>query len=115
MTRKPSPEQAALLRQLYLDGEPIDAIAESVGCCSSSVDYRARSMGLPRRTVSSGSLPHSEIVLAYVGDKATAKTIAARFGCSQDTITTILRMRGIRIRGRNSKGAERSRRGRQSA
>lgn len=115
MTRRLSPEQVALLRQLYLDGEAIDLIAERVGCCSSSVDYRSRSMGLPRRTVSSGSLPHIEIVRAYVDDGATAKAIAALYGCCPDTIVTILRMRGIRIRGRNGNRSERAGQGRESA
>mgnify|MGYP003543840422 FL=1 len=101
MTRKLSPEQVDLLRQLYLDGEKMRTIAERVGCSIANVDDRARRMGLPRRTVSSGDLPQREIVRAYVDDRVSAESIAGRFGCDRFMITRILRMRGVRIRGRH--------------
>ena len=100
MTRKLSPGQVDLLRQLYLSGEKLRVIAGRVGCSIANVDDHARRMGLPRRSVSSGDLPQRDIARAY--DEGTPATLLAdRFGCDKQTITRILRVRGVKTRGRH--------------
>lgn len=76
-------------------GEKHEAIAEAVGTSRSAVARLAIKVGL-RRLTQTGTLPHHAMEMAYKLGKS-CEQIAAEVGCSADTVSRILKSRGVDV------------------
>lgn len=89
----------AELARRWLAGELLHEIRAAMGATASVSTYhkRIQSLGLPRRTKSSGSLPQSEIVRAYQCGMASHE-IGARIGISERQILRVLHANHVELR-----------------
>ncbi len=87
-----------LLRRLWHADVKTAEIGRQLGCSQSTASNRALKLGLPRRTVQTGTLPQTLIVGLYVDHQRTTEEIGAQFGTSHTTIARVLRTRGVTLR-----------------
>lgn len=88
------------VREAYLAGESLRTIAERYGVTVSAVGYQARVMNLPKRQRSSGDLPQSAIVQAYLNGMS-APEISKKLGFGyHNLVVRVLRSRGVELRGK---------------
>lgn len=100
-----------LLAQLWPTNLTTKEIADRLGCTAAHVSHVAIANGLPRRAINVGMLPQKRIVAAYVEHKLSLEKIAAQLRksgfptVSASTVGQVLRMRGVKLRPRNSRPA----------
>lgn len=83
-------------------GTLLRVLAARYGCSVNVVSQRAHRLGLPKRLRSSGERPQRAMVRAYLNG-STVNEIAAALGIAHSTTSRILRMHGVKLRGRSGR------------
>lgn len=92
------------LRALWATDATTGEIARAIGCSDSLVSKRAIQLGLPRRALSTATLPQRDIVIAYRQGASMGRIVEAlrpRFPTlAVTTVRRILLQRGVKLRPR---------------
>jgi len=83
----------------YVDGVPVDVLAERFSVDQSTVHKHARRHDLPRRSPRLGPNQTEEAVRLYLSGQALAK-LSNHFGVATDTVALALRRAGVTLRPR---------------
>lgn len=101
MTKSVAIDEADLRAQ-WMTGTLLRVLAARYGCSINVVSQRAHRLGLPKRLRSSGERPQRAMVRAYLNGE-TVNSIAAALGIAHSTTSRILRMHGVKLRGRSGR------------
>jgi DNA-directed RNA polymerase specialized sigma24 family protein len=83
----------------YLEGVPVDVLADQFGVDQSTVQKHARRHDLPRRSPRLGPNQIKEAITLYTEGQSLLK-LANHFGVATDTVAHALRRAGVILRPR---------------
>ncbi len=99
VARRLEASKAAELVQGYLDGVPVDELAERFQVNPSTVQKHVRQKGLPRRSPRLGQAHIEKAIQLYIAGGSLAN-LGKHFGIGEDTVAPALRRAGLALRPR---------------
>jgi len=97
--RRLEPTKVEELTQGYVEGLPVDVLAQKFSVDQSTVQKHARRHGLPRRAPRLGPNQTEEAARLYLAGQSLAK-LSDHFGVATDTVALALHRAGITLRPR---------------
>jgi hypothetical protein len=97
--RRLAPARVEQLIKGYVEGVPVDVLADQFGVDQSTVQKHARRHDLPRRSPRLGPNQIKDAITLYAEGESLLK-LATHFGVATDTVALALRRAGVTLRPR---------------